>query len=214
MNPGYARILTCPQCGTKKEVLNLISGNTFDQTLWSDNKSIAPMLPRVSFVQKCPGCGKYYLMSRQKKEEYGDTYSYELGELSYEEIKRAWEMMKYTAYSWFENEKMTVFLMIVWAFNDKYTRYQKINVPKEEQVYINDIIWKLMMMDSVDNVLKAEFLREMGDFDGALDILDHVPLGNEFLEGVKTKIKEHAQASDTRPFIIYGDGLPDNMRQD
>ena len=52
MNLGPARILTCPHCGAKKEVLSLLSGNTFGQQVWSDNKTIAPMLPRVSFVQK------------------------------------------------------------------------------------------------------------------------------------------------------------------
>ena len=47
----------CPFCGTKKELMTLVSGNTFGAVYWSDNKRIAPMLPTVSPVQKCSNCG-------------------------------------------------------------------------------------------------------------------------------------------------------------
>lgn len=65
MFPANARILTCPHCQGKKEVMQLLSGNTFGAELWSDSKEDAPMLPQVSYVQKCPHCGKYFLMSSQ-----------------------------------------------------------------------------------------------------------------------------------------------------
>ena len=51
---GNAEIVKCPYCGTKKELINLVSGNTFGAVYWSDNKRIAPMLPQASPVQKCP----------------------------------------------------------------------------------------------------------------------------------------------------------------
>jgi len=203
MNPGYAQILTCPHCGTKKEVLSLISGNTFGQTLWSDNKTIAPMLPKVSFVQKCPHCGKYYLLSRQET-EYGKTYSFELGELNYEETKEAWSMLKETE-DLTENEKLNILIMQVWAFNDSYTRKNETTAPTEEQAYIKGIIELLLKMDNVDDLLKAEFLRETGRFEEALELLNNYLAGNDFLEELKSRFKEHALASDTRPFIIYGE---------
>lgn len=61
MLPGNPRILICPFCGTEKQIMSLISGNTFGAELWSDNKQIAPMLPEISYIQKCPHCGKYYI---------------------------------------------------------------------------------------------------------------------------------------------------------
>ena len=98
MNPGPARILTCPYCGAHKEVLSLLSGNTFGQEVWSDNKSIAPMLPRVSFVQKCPSCDGYYLMSRQNPKD-GRDISFDTGELSYIELKDAWHSLNDTSHT-------------------------------------------------------------------------------------------------------------------
>ena len=76
MMPSNARLLTCPACGGKKKILSLASGNTFDGEVWSDLKKIYPMLPEPSFVQKCPECGNYYLLSRQKTVEYDKEFSF------------------------------------------------------------------------------------------------------------------------------------------
>ena len=48
MNPANSLVVKCPHCGGKKELLQLISGNTLGAEQWSDAKQIAPMLPRVS----------------------------------------------------------------------------------------------------------------------------------------------------------------------
>ena len=52
MLPGPARILTCPYCGAYKEVMSLITGNTYGQEVWSENKTYALMNPEVLFVQR------------------------------------------------------------------------------------------------------------------------------------------------------------------
>ena len=56
----------CPYCGAVKELTSLRSGNTLRASHWSDTKSIYPMLPKNSEVQKCPGCGKYYFLTDAK----------------------------------------------------------------------------------------------------------------------------------------------------
>lgn len=56
----------CPYCGEVKELISLRSGNTFRATRWSDTKTIYPMLPKNSDVQKCPVCGKYYFLADAK----------------------------------------------------------------------------------------------------------------------------------------------------
>lgn len=203
MNPCFAKILTCPYCGSKKEVMDLMSGDTFNQTIWSDNKTITPMLPRVSFVQKCPHCGKYYLLTRQIPEN-SNTYSYEQGELNYKEIKEAWSVLKDTE-DLTEKEKLNILIMQVWAFNDEYTRHQKSDIPTKEHNYITDIINQLLELDMVDDLLKAELLRENGKFDEAIELLDNYSKENKFLEKIKNKFKEYAIHSEIRPFIIIGD---------
>lgn len=52
MLPGNPRIVTCPFCGAQKRLMTLMSGNTIGAKYWSDNKQEAPMLPKVSYVQK------------------------------------------------------------------------------------------------------------------------------------------------------------------
>lgn len=224
MTPGPAQILSCPYCGAHKEVLSLLSGNTFGQEVWSDNKTIAPMLPRVSFVQKCSSCGGYFLMSRQIPRQ-GSNYSFEQGELSYLELKEAWESLKSSSdrpklHGWrkiknvcglhtrplTDEEKLNMLIMQVWAFNDEYTRKAVKPVPHEEKQYISGIIDMLLDLDSVNDLLKAEFLREMGRFEESMSLINSYSLDEDVDEKVFEKLiekfKEEILASNTRPFLI------------
>ena len=202
MIPGPALILTCPYCGTHKAVLSLRSGNTFGQKLWSDNKSIAPMLPRVSFVQKCPSCGGFFLMSRQESEpKYGKKPSFNKGDLSYLELKKAWNSLKNTP-DLTDDEKLGVLIMQVWAYNDQYTRDAVKPAPEEEQQYIRDIIDMLLALDSVDDLLKAELLRETGRFEESMSLINGYSTEDEFLQRLLNRLKEENLASNTRPFLI------------
>ena len=196
MMPGYAKILTCPKCGTKKEVLGLVSGNTIVQTVWSDNKIITPLSQRVSFVQKCPACGHYYLLSRQKP-EFSSNKSNEQGELNYIEMKEAWLLLRDMP-DLTENEMLSLLIMQVWAFNDEYTRHNGKSAPKEEQAYITKIIDLLLNLDMVDDLLRAELLREAGRFDESLDLLSSYPFKNAYI----SKCKNYSLTSNKRPFII------------
>ena len=200
MNPGTAQILTCPHCGAKKEVLSLLSGNTIDQQVWSDNKSIAPMLPRVSFVQKCPSCGGFYLMSRQKL-EYGDDYSFELGDLSYFETKDAWNSLKETP-DLSEGERLTILFMLVWAYNDEFTREKTKPIIQDEQDFFYGIIDLLLESQQLDVLLKVELLREAGRFEESKNLLNGYSPDDEFHKTLTTKLIERIQALDARPFLI------------
>ena len=119
MNPGPPRILTCPRCGKKKQVLTLASGNTAWQEVWSDNKRILPYLPYPSFVQRCPHCGEYFLLSRQHKEELGRGFCTKEGKLQFHQLKEAFE--KLTSSIEFTDEERQDFLFnLVWAYNDRF----------------------------------------------------------------------------------------------
>ena len=116
----------------------------------------------------------------------------------------AWNMLKGTE-NLTENEKLEILIMQVWTFNDSYTRKNETTAPTDEQAYIKGIIGLLIKLDNVDDLLKAELLRESGHFEEALELLKNYSAENDFLEGLKNKFIEHALASDTHPFIIYGD---------
>lgn len=89
MLPGNARVLKCPKCGKKKEVMTLISMHIYESTLWSDSKQdLGKMTPQVSPIQRCPRCGAFYFANRQPW-KFGKDCSFEQGRLSYEELKAA-----------------------------------------------------------------------------------------------------------------------------
>ena len=122
MKLGNPLILTCPFCGKEKEIMSLVSGNTFDSELWSDNKQIAPMLPEISYVQKCPHCRKYYIMGRMGRQAVKiakEGCSYEDGHLTFSEMKEAFAQLSEEGFI-NEKEESNVRIMLHHAYNDYY----------------------------------------------------------------------------------------------
>lgn len=120
MIPGKATVVTCPYCGTKKELMTLGSGNTFGAVRWSDGRVFAPMLPKASSVQKCPKCGKFYLYYKQKCEE-GENTSSELGELSYREWNDAYFQFVEENAQLDKSDWEIVRMGLIRAYNDSIT---------------------------------------------------------------------------------------------
>ena len=87
MKPAKPILVDCPYCNETKALTRISSGNTFWGRYWSDTKNIFPMLPQISYVQKCHKCGKYFIPARLKA-RCGEASS-ELGTLSWEEAKQA-----------------------------------------------------------------------------------------------------------------------------
>lgn len=204
MIPGNSRIITCPYCGEEKEIMSLVSGNTFGAKLWSDNKRIAPMLPEISLVQKCPKCGKYYVTSRQEVKYAEEGWSSEKGLLSFPEMKDAYAQISSEG---FENEKeeANIRMMLHHAFNDFYYRNNtdKDIIVSEEDARIFKENGKWLIENLIyDNVLKAEFYREIGDFTRASMTLEKAEAKDEFLKSIVDKIKMHIENKDTRVFLL------------
>lgn len=206
MIPGKAKVVKCPYCGAKKELMTLCSGNTIGIVCWSDNKEIAPMLPRVSPVQKCPKCGKYYLQYKLG-EEVGKDISFELGNMSFFEWKEAYLQFKNddTGLDKTDWEKIRKGLMH--AYNDCFSREkseQEYNPIPEEfaffvdvvDVFIEEHVWH----SEQDMLLKAELYRETGRFKECLAILNSIDENSQ--NDLFHDIKERAEHKDVRVFRI------------
>lgn len=202
MMPGNPRILVCPFCGKEKEIMSLISGNTFGAELWSDNKQIAPMLPEISYVQKCPHCGKYYITGRQEVKYAKDGYSFEKGLLTYPEMKEAFAQISEEGFL-NEKEEINVRMMLHHAYNDYYYRTEEKNVISEEDkaLFHDNGIWLINNLIT-DSVMKAEFYREIGELDTARDILDSVTVEDEFLKRIVTAIRDRLEINNCEVFKI------------
>ena len=202
MLPGNPQILTCPHCGQTKEIMSLLSGNTFGAQLWSDNKQIAPMLPEISYVQKCPHCKKYFIRSRQKEVYAKSGFSLEQGLLSFAEMKEAFAQLSQEKFRDRE-EETTVRIMLHHAYNDYYYRNgENRMVAAADQKLFQENALCLIGNVITDNVMKAEFYREAGDMEKAKALIEKVTGGNDFMEGLVATIKEKINKGDTAVFLI------------
>lgn len=202
MMPGNPQILICPFCGTEKQIMSLISGNTFGAELWSDNKQIAPMLPEISYVQKCPHCGKYYITERQEVKYAKDGYSFEKGLLTYPEMKEAFTQLSEEGFL-NENEEINVRMMLHHAYNDYYYRTEEKKVVSEEDktLFHKNGLWLINNLIT-DSVMKAEFYREIGEVDTARSILNSITVEDEFLKRIVTAIKDRLEVNNCQVFKL------------
>lgn len=202
MMPGNPQILICLFCGTEKQIMSLISGNTFGAELWSDNKQIAPMLPEISYVQKCPHCGKYYITGRQEVKYAEDGFSFEKGLLTYPEMKEAFTQLSEEGFL-NEKEEINVRMMLHHAYNDYYYRTEEKKVISEEDktLFHENGLWLINNLIT-DSVMKAEFYREIGEVDTARSILNSITVEDEFLKRIVTAIKDRLEVNNCQVFKL------------
>lgn len=181
MLPDYANIVECPHCQGTKPLLSLLSGNTFEGCQWWDLKEDYPMLPHVSFVQKCPHCGKYFMLSEAKSTK-GKEYSADRGQLSHAELREALAQMSGDKAG---KGRIQLLLEYLWAYNDAFQRERKpfgrehevaTDRPEptpEEKAEFQEVVRDLVATFPVDNkLIYAELLREAGLFDEAMEIVE------------------------------------------
>jgi len=201
MKIGRPQILTCPYCKGKKEIMSLVSGNTFGARQWSDNKLQAPMLPEISYVQKCPHCGKYYIMDRQKAKFAKKGECFEDGLLRYPEMKEAYLQLMEEGFR-NKEEETNVRMMFHHSYNDIY-RFLSLEEKTEEdnKMFCENALWLIENLIT-DDVMKAEFYREIGEFDTAREILKGVKPEEDFFVELVAKIQERIDKKDTEIFEI------------
>ena len=213
MIPGPANILSCPFCGGTKEVMSLVSGNTFGGTVWSDTRREYPMLPEVSPVQQCPHCKKYYFIEQAKREYSKDPESemrsfMKLGNLSFQELKEAINQMESLSLSkmqrWILNHQYFM------AYNDAFRRQpETVAFPpsEEDKAFYLQIIEELLngIDQSADyELFHAELLRETGRFEEAKEVLSHHT--SEEDRWVVDAMLRHINDEDTKPFLLIKEG--------
>lgn len=206
MIPGNAEIVKCPYCGTEKELMTLVSGNTFSTEYWSDNKRIAPMLPSVSPVQKCPKCKKYYFESKHRHGE-SNHESFERGELTFPEWKEAYSQFMSEGMN--ETEKLNMWFWLIQSYNDYYYRGRKSLVPTEE----DDAFFREITLSFIGHnewptgrhpLLKAELYREAGRMKECAAVLESISYYSlqDFEKAIYDDIKKRMENNDMKVFKL------------
>ena len=203
---GNAEIVKCPYCGTKKELMNIVSGNTFGAVYWSDNKRKAPMLPQVSPVQKCSHCKKYYF-KRKNEHGVGKNTSSERGELTYSEWKKAY--IQFMAEKISGKDKVDLYFWLIQAYNDHYFRNPKAHAPTKAEydffVKITLSFIKSFDWTQVDYpLLKAELYREAGKMQECAKILKSISYKSlqDFEKDIYNGIKKRMNNNDSKVFKL------------
>lgn len=210
MLPDNPRVLTCPKCRGQKNVLSLMSGNTFGTTFWSDTKREAPMLPEVSVVQKCPHCGYYYFANKQSYKTFNkEEYSFELGTLSFDDCKEA--LAQFLNESLDAEDEKTLRIYTLFAFNDKYYRHHEGSKPNEDADLKDDFLYfkdntlrliELFKNDDESALFRAELYREIKMYKECLSLIRKVNEENERISSIKEGIRERAEVWDNAVFKI------------
>ena len=218
MNPGPPILVKCPKCGNDKELMSLISGNTFGSLAWSDTYQYSPMLPRLSPVQKCLHCNTYFMLPnekpRYKEEDSGFNYSFDTGRLSFSEIKEALFLLEDSGLS--KGDEIALRLEFVYRFNDAFRDFEKKSWEgkTKENKDRNETDWKLhrenlikliSLFDITDNnriPVIAEFYREAGMFEESISLIEGFKPDSDFIKYVVEKIKEKALAKDDKVFEL------------
>lgn len=197
MQPMNCKLAVCPHCGAKKELIQLMSGNTCGLEQWSDVKQIAPMLPQPSPVQKCPHCNHYYFLNKVKIKQ-GNSYSFEKGWLSFEDSVEAFKELNNN-----ELDNLGLLTIIVtWAFND-IVRGGGVVTDEQYQEFKGIISQSLNSPIFTENeLLRGELYREIGEYDECIRILSEYKPDNEFLENVKGEIIAKAQNHNNQVFKL------------
>ena len=209
MLPSNPRALTCPKCRGQKDLLSLMSGNTFGATYWSDTKREAPMLPEVSAVQKCPHCGYYYFANKQPYKTSDKEYSFELETLSFDNCKEA--LTQFLHESLDAEDEKTLRVYTLFAFNDKYYRNPEGSKPNEDTNFKDDYLYfkdnalrliELFENDDETALFRAELYREIKMYKECLSLIRKVNEENERISTIKNAIKERAEVYDYAVFRI------------
>ncbi|MDY6436178.1 MAG: hypothetical protein SPK72_01235, partial [Bacteroidales bacterium] len=179
-------------------------GNTFGARHWSDQKMIAPMLPRVSPVQQCLACGKYYLEYNQPYVE-GDDWSSERGELTYRQWKEAYAQLQ-SDKRIKKDDLQIVRHQLIQAFNDEYYRGGDC-APAAEEAYFVNVIHEYIDACSWNkkNILfKAELYREAGDMDKCAETLSSISIDKlqDFEAKIYREIEDRMKKGDKIVFEI------------
>ena len=179
MIPGPTIIRKCSSCNKHIAEKTIESGNTFGARFWTDGKRHAPMLPDQPLLVRCPHCSSLVWIGEQEK----------LGEHSpslFDDAERFRFPNALPASTPNLDEYLAVLqggvddldkerylrLCAWWAGNDcRRDEDTSAQLDSLEAANLRALITLLDESDQIDRLIKAEALRELGEFTDAGNLL-------------------------------------------
>lgn len=192
MTPGPSIIRRCAECGKQIREFTAASGNAIDVRRWTDGKTVYPMWPTRLRLVLCPHCCGVLWLDEQ--EFVGELVPWATPGMSavYNEALSCLDPAfddYLTAIGRADTDRgkeRYLRLHAWWAGND-VRRNGDATTPlsASETTNLNALVKLLDEADDYERLVKAEAIRELGQFEDALVHLSH-PFPSELLDKVRS----------------------------
>jgi len=179
MTPGPTIIRECSACGKYIAQPTMRSGNTFGARFWTDGKRDSPMLPDQPLLVKCQHCGALDWIAELRQVGEVDPWGSETDDKNRFPDARPALTPALQDYADFleggvsdKQKERYIRLQAWWVGNDPRRESEK-SAQLDSFEADNLRIFVSLLDESKDNdrVMKAEALRELGEFVGAEKLL-------------------------------------------
>lgn len=211
MLPGPDQIIACPHCKGLAKYMTLMSGNTIGAQVWTDGRQVAPMLPHPPGVVKCRHCDECYWLADAEEVGTLDPWggegqqvnpswaiAEEVQEPTEEEYYRAMEKGLATD----PEQERSLRVLAWWRSNDAFRdapRVPAVDNPSGSELWrknLEALTNLLQEADESDRLMKAEVLRELGEFELAKQVLGRIDSSK--VAAVVRQIRSLCDSGDTR----------------
>jgi hypothetical protein len=186
MTPGPTQVIRCPLCSGLAKYPTVASGNTFGAVYYTDGKRVAPMLPATPSVVRCAACrGVFWrtaaaevgqLNEQPEEPEVVNADWLKAGHLHEpDEGEHLTALDRLIASS--PAEERSIRLVAWWRGNDRHRTASPTPAPDNPKVVsrrhanMRQLITLLNTAEPSDQLMRAEALRQLGEFDQAVAIL-------------------------------------------
>ena len=172
MTPGPTIIRECSACRKYIAQYTIGSGNTFGARFWTDGKREAPMLPDQPWLVKCEHCNTLVWIDEQKQVGEIDPWGSRTGAEDKFADARPASTPTLQDYAGFldagvidKDKERYVRIRTWWAGNDtRRESGQATSLDPFETQNLRALVPLLDESEGNDRIMKAEVLRELGEF--------------------------------------------------
>ncbi len=183
MLPGPNYVYKCPNCGNLLTRGSLKSGNSIGEKIYSDGKRIAPMLPEFPDLTKCKKCDKIFWLSKIKNigtYDWGNPINPKWQNADAAEFLGIDDFFKALESGIAEKKEDEFFIRQgIWhAYNDRVRKGINQFIDENDEIKWEENCKKLIsLLDQTDlneRIMIAELKRNLGDFEGCIDIIKKI----------------------------------------
>ena len=180
MTSYYLEIKQCPNCECQFAAWTVASCNTIRAKFYTDGFIYGPMYDEGSALLICPSCDRYFW-----HEEIPTQESIKDSEYFRDSARRSLPIAEQVYGSHYEdalrqalwkNKEQEKYIRIRawWSFNNAYRGHpiEGFSLPPEQKANLRGLLHLLDTNDPDTSIMRAEILRELGEFDECLRVLD------------------------------------------